>query len=440
MADGDVSRRELKLVLIGAGSFVFGPSAVHDAIERHKLNDVTLELVDPNAEAVEAMAAFARGLATRAGVRATVRTHANREAALDGADFVLCAAAVDMRRRFATDVDLVHRIIPGHVITEFGGVVGVLSTLRQVAMIQSIAVDMRRQCPNAWLLLSSNPLPRTTQAAAMSGVNAVGFCNNSEKVYGLIAKAMLSMDESFPWAAAKAKYEATCGGPNHLTWLLKLTERATGRDMTGEFRERLLSDADMGAEPWTKQILDDSGYLCTAGDHHFQDFLPPTKFSHSMHEVWHGGEDERRRRLDALRMAEHDPAAVPAALGNRSWEYPLDLVAALGRGRPASFFSLNLVNEGQIAELPRGVVVETPATADAGGVRPMQVALPQSLRAISAATVELSDALTRAALNQSREGILAVVDRDPTILDKPAGRRAVEEGLSLHRDLIGHYD
>jgi alpha-galactosidase/6-phospho-beta-glucosidase family protein len=40
----------IKIWLIGAGSFVFGPTVLHDAIMEHRLNGVRLALVDPRLE------------------------------------------------------------------------------------------------------------------------------------------------------------------------------------------------------------------------------------------------------------------------------------------------------------------------------------------------------------------------------------------------------
>ena len=36
----------MKITLIGVGSFVFGPSAIHDALVEHKLHNLELALVD----------------------------------------------------------------------------------------------------------------------------------------------------------------------------------------------------------------------------------------------------------------------------------------------------------------------------------------------------------------------------------------------------------
>ncbi len=61
----------MKLALIGAGSYVFAPTFLIDAITRHRLEGLELALVDPNLDAAEAMAALARRLAADAGIRLT---------------------------------------------------------------------------------------------------------------------------------------------------------------------------------------------------------------------------------------------------------------------------------------------------------------------------------------------------------------------------------
>src|SRR4051794_31006363 len=154
-----------KIALLGAGSFVFGPSVLIDAITDHRMSGLELALMDPNRDAVDLMAGVGRRLARDAGVDVTISAHTDQAPALDGADFVLCSVAVELRNRFLADVEVARRHAPDHLITEFGGIAGISYSLRQIAMIQGVCADMKRLCPKAWLLDVANPLPRVCQAA-----------------------------------------------------------------------------------------------------------------------------------------------------------------------------------------------------------------------------------------------------------------------------------
>src|SRR5688572_20592166 len=160
----------LKIAVLGAGSYVFGPSVLKDAILEHRLDDVEIALVDPVRDVVEPLAAVGQRIAHETGVRATVTAYTDRAAALPGSDFVVCAAAREIKRRFARDCEIAARHDPTHVITEFGGIAGISYSLRQIALIEEICADIERHCPSAWLLDVANPLPRVCQAAHALGV------------------------------------------------------------------------------------------------------------------------------------------------------------------------------------------------------------------------------------------------------------------------------
>lgn len=93
------------------------------------------------------VAVIGQRMAHETGVDVTVSAHTERETGLAGADFVICSAARDMQRRFVMDVGIIGRLIPGHLVTEFGGVQGLSYSFRQMALIEEIAADIKRLAP-----------------------------------------------------------------------------------------------------------------------------------------------------------------------------------------------------------------------------------------------------------------------------------------------------
>ena len=173
---------KVKVAVIGAGSYVFGLSVLKQAFLDHAMSGLELALMDVDREALDAMAAVGGRMLREARLDSRITAHVDWPPALAGADFVLCAAARQLRRRFEMDCEIVDRHCPGHLVTEFGGVAGISYSLRQIALIEQLAADMKRLCPDAWLLNSANPLPRVCQAAHEAGVRTAGFCNVSMKV------------------------------------------------------------------------------------------------------------------------------------------------------------------------------------------------------------------------------------------------------------------
>lgn len=425
----------MKICLVGCGSFVFGPSVLHDALLEHRLPDLDLALVDPNIEMAQLMAGLGRQMSKSVGGKARLTAHAHWSQALAGADFVICAAAAQLHRRFATDVEIIRRHSPGHVVTEFGGVQGISYSLRQIGLIASLAADMRRLCPRAWLLCSSNPLPRVCQAARELGIPTAGFCSNSMGGYGLVGRLMLGAEESFPWPVATTKFQMTAAGVNHFTFVLKLTNLSGGADVLGEFLAK--ARAAGALEPRTGELAARTGCWPPNGDAHMCDFLPPDGRHAGLHAASHGTAEERQARLAELRLAAAGQGGWDGLLAHRAWEKPVDLVAAMAGGRPARFHSLNLVNRGQIPNLPQGVFVETPASADAAGPVADPTPLPEAVARVSEPVARLTHLIVRAALERRRDLVHAAVEADPTIQDKAGGIAAMDDCLAAHADLVG---
>ena len=426
----------VKVAVIGAGSYVFGVSILKQALVDHRLVGVELALVDVQPEVVELMGGVGRRLIRELGLKSRVSVHTDREAALDGADFVLCAAAAELRRRLDMDCEIVARLCPGHWVTEFGGVAGISYSLRQIALITGLAQTMKRLCPAAWLLNSANPLPRVCQAAHECGVRTAGFCSVSTG--GLSGVWHLLHGERLPWPPTRAEeaWDVTMAGVNHFSWLMALRDSETRADLMPELRRRIAESDD---DSRSFALARETGYLPMSGDSHIRDFLEPLGPPPREQTLHHGTAEERAARLALLRdVAEGrmpwDPLFVQTA-----WERPVDLVAAMAFGRPCHFHSLNLVNTGQVPNLPRGVFVETPAEGTASGPVPVEVELPAPVLPYCERTARVTDAIVRAATQRSRKLLREAVELDPTILDKQTGVQAVGACLAAHADLLPEF-
>lgn len=449
---------DLKIAIIGAGSFVFGPSALRGAIFDNRLDGAELALVDIDREPLEIMGGLGRRMAAEAGVNARVTTHTTREAALDGAHFVVSSAAPDFRRRHEIDCDIVERLAPGHGGTEFGGVTGISYSLRQIAFVEQIAADMRRLCPKARFLNSSNPLPRVCQAMHERGIESYGFCMASRTGYLMLCRVFdvgfpdigkapagasaPSGEHDYDWfeTAGRRLWDVTMAGLNHFSWVLAMRDKTTGADLLGELRRRIAAGATSGYKR-ADAIGRETGFLLVPEDRHTADFLPPARPGpqETRRQMWHGGPDERRTRMQALRAAAEGTAPLASVLGAGAWEKPMDFVAALSRNKPAAFHALNTINRGQISNLPRNVFVETAAEVDAAGVRPQQVTLPATVLPYCSSAAAVTDAIVRAALARSRKLVHEAVELDPTIVDKAAGLAAIDAVLEAHADMLPGY-
>ena len=430
--------KDLKVVVIGAGSYVFGPSILIQALVEHRLTSIDLALVDVDAEMVELMGAVGRRLATEHAVDARITTHTDRLAALDGADFVICSAARQIYPRFETDCGVIDRLMPGHLVTEFGGIAGISYSLRQIALIEEIANDMRRICPDAWLLNSANPLPRVSQAAHEAGIRTAGFCNVTIGTYGLLWRLLRGEQAEYPYAAAREAWQLTMGGVNHFAWVLGFSDRATNADLLPSFRAILDRRGSTG-NPLCEALYRELGIFPVPCDNHIRDFVRPRGVLPQREAPTHGTPEERRRRTAYLRAVGAGDASWEELQRHPSWERPVDFVAALAFGKPVSFSALDLINEGQAPDLPASAFVETPCTIADGKIQPVRLALPKAVQPYAAHTARVTDTIVQAARQRSRRLVHAAVELDPTIIDKSAGFRAIDACLEAHADILPAY-
>lgn len=427
-----------KVVFIGAGSFVFGPTMLSQAIVEGQLPNLELVLVDPNEEIRELMANLGRRMAESVGLAIDITTADTFDSALAGADFVISCAAVQMNARFATDRRIIEENYPAHLITEFGGVAGVASTLRQLALVHQIASAMKRECPDAWLLDVANPLPRVCQMAHEVGVKTAGFCSVSISGFGKLWEILQNETISYPFTAATEAFEVQMGGTNHLSWLVALRDRATGTDLLPKLRSRIeerVGWVRSKSEVWARK----TGYLPMSGDHHTQDFLPPEGLEHSLEISSHGSDSDRKIRLQTLKDAAAGTGPWQALTEKESWERPFDFIRAIRGEGDATIRSLNLVNTGQIEALPRGAFVETAVAVDQNGPHPEALVLPESVIPFSLNAAQINMRLVQASQQKSLAHLDEVVELDPTVLDKELGRTTLRKCLTAHQDLIGSF-
>jgi alpha-galactosidase len=90
-----------RIVLVGAGSAVFGYNSVLDAVNLPGLRGANLVLHDVDEGRLGSMAGLARKMNEEAG--AGLEIEEARDEALEGADFVVLSIAVDRMRRWRLD-------------------------------------------------------------------------------------------------------------------------------------------------------------------------------------------------------------------------------------------------------------------------------------------------------------------------------------------------
>ncbi|MGD2041601.1 MAG: alpha-glucosidase, partial [Anaerolineae bacterium] len=142
-----------KVVIIGAGSAIFGLGTLATLMRSPRLRGSTLALVDLNAEGLSLIDALARRLNCEWDAGLNIECSTQRRAVLPGADFVIVAIEVGPREGlWQRDWEIPLQFGVRQPYGENGGPGGLAHTLRQVPEMLAIARDMEELCPHAWLI------------------------------------------------------------------------------------------------------------------------------------------------------------------------------------------------------------------------------------------------------------------------------------------------
>jgi alpha-galactosidase len=432
-----------KVVVVGAGSASFGPSVVAGLLGHAALVDMRLHLHDVDAVAVERMGRFATLLAAARGRDPRRVSWGNDPgAALDGADAVVLSVAIDREATWARDRAIALAQGIDHY-AENGGPAAIFHAARNLGLILPIAREMERRCPDAWLVNYTNPVARVATALRRyTRIRSVGVCHQLNFGYfmvGTLLAADLGIElppaPRFRWTdeaialehrvgrEAAEKVHIRAAGLNHLTWILSLTDRATGADLYPLLWERN-GTFDRGFEPLNRRVGELFGVFPVPGDCHLCEYLPYT------HEVARGtwqrydiqmyDLDWSERRRQATRARVERIVASGDAGASLAWasERAEDVVAALCLGTSHYDEALNLPNAGAISNLPADAIVETPVRFGPDGPQAEPCgALPAAVAELCRRQITITELAVQGAVEGDRDALRAALALDPMVTD-----------------------
>ena len=140
----------MKIVIVGAGSFQFGPKIISDIILSPLLIDKlqSLVLMDINADNLSAVYNFARKYIIESHPKANINLvkKTDLESSLDSANFVIVAIEVDRYKYWSQDFHIPRSFGFRQVYAENGGPGGFFLALRTFSSLLEIAEKMQMYC------------------------------------------------------------------------------------------------------------------------------------------------------------------------------------------------------------------------------------------------------------------------------------------------------
>jgi 6-phospho-beta-glucosidase len=423
----------VKVATIGGGS-TYTPELVQGFIERHeRLGLRELWLVDINAERLEVVGGFVRRIVAAVGDPFQVRLATDRQAALEGADFVTTQIRVGGMAARREDEYLGRRW--GLVGQETTGIGGMANGLRTVPVLLSIADDMRALCPDAWLVNFANPSGLVTEALQRHApdVRSVGLCNGPIGHQMRVAKRM-GLEDPFD---VRLDYL----GLNHLAWIRGA--RVGDQDIWPEmFAEALRWARETDDPSLPAEVTERLGVVCN----HYLHYYYRTQ---SVLREQAKNEPSRAEQVmgieDGLLAQYADPEldTVPPGLMQRGGAYYSTVAVQLIEAIALDLGQVHIVNTrhgGAAPNIPPDWVMELPCTINRDGVHPLPAeplplfadGLLRAVKAYELLTVE-------AAITGDREAALQALIVHPLGPDVDRALDVLEDMLVTHRAYLANF-
>src|SRR6478735_4826379 len=444
-----------RITIIGGGSYQWTPKLLVDFVNTPVVRDADVVLHDIDDAPLPRMIELAQHLADVRGVALSARATTDRRDALRDADFVVVNISTGGFRSMRHDLEIPDRFGVRQSVGDTVGPGGVMRALRNIPVFLDIARDVEELCPDAWVLNLTNPMTTICRALTReTPLKTIGLCHEITITQFLLS---LLLDVGFMDLTLEV------GGVNHLPFV---TAVDVGGDDGLERLRKLLADAEAVADDplpmelpedlelvkqsagpgWTRgdlmanwrlklELFERFGVLPGAGDRHVAEFFPNFITDASgWGERW--GLDltsiARRERHQNEHIAALDVLLASDTVDQMpSGEMVAPVIHCMLRDQPGRF-PLNIPNEGQVADLPLGAMVESMCIVDGGGVRGSEaVSLPagmaEALRRVSASQELTVDAAVRG-------------DRDAAftamLLDPLAGRGDYDDVAAMTDEML----
>lgn len=313
------------------------------------------------------------------------------------------------------------------------GAPGLMRGLRACRIYADFAKAISEHCPQAWVINYSNPMTICTRTLTKVNpdLKVFGCCHEvfgTQQLLASLARQYLNL-RSIP---ARDDIRVNVFGINHFTWINQATYQ--GHDLLtivknhiqrpGVLRHYTQEEVE-SARNWFHdadqikfELFKRFGVLAAAGDRHLAEFVPG--FIHSPEELFRWGVIRtpvswRKEQWQWIPEMVNNYLAGELEWGFRDSgeEMTRQLRALLGLGDFIT--NVNIPNQGQIANLPMDVVVETNALFSYDQVKPLTAGkLPQGIHTMVVHHIANQEMIIEAALTEDKDLAFQAIFNDPT--------------------------
>ncbi len=353
--------------------------------------------------------------------------------ALTGADFVVISIMPGTFEEMRSDVHAPEKYGIYQSVGDTAGPGGMLRALRTIPMFVEIAEAIKAYSPNAWVINYTNPMSLCVKTLyhVFPEIKAFGCCHEvfgTQKLLAQMCQEVLGIS-----GIKRDDIHVNVLGINHFTWF----DRASYQDcdLMPVFQE--LSDQyydtgyNLQDENWMNRpfccthrvkfdLFRNYGLIGAAGDRHLTEFMPPI-YLKDPETVEHWGfrlttVDYRVKDLqDRLERSRKYLSGEKSLEKKPSGEEGILLIKSLvGLTRTVS--NVNVPNNGQIANLPLGAIVETNALFERDHIAPVFAGeIPDKVLELISPHIINHEDILNAALTCDRKLALKAFCNDPLV-------------------------
>lgn len=467
-AETEEPLEEIKIGYIGGGSTGWAHTFMKDiALAEGLAGEVALYDID--AAAAERNEQFGNWVQSRDAAKSdfVYRAYQSRDEALADADFVIISTRDDLEDQHA-DLLLPEEYDIYQTVWDTVGPGGTVRAMRAIPQYREIAATVQEVCPDAWVINYTNPMTMCTRTLyeEYPDINAIGLCHEVFGVQEFLADLVADyLDVERP---DSSEIDVNVKGINHFTWIDEAQWQ--GRDLFDLVDRKLedetplpafdpgdKADEGHGTNSWhvTLELYRRFGILPAAADRHLVEFVPWFLDVDSREEIHRWGirtcpTGFREQANDTFgnRLEQPDtPITERYMSGEKTFELSatgeesVDIIRALCGGH-ALKTNVNMINHGQVANLPQGAVVETNALITANSIKPLTAGeLPRQVKNMVMTHIDNHETLIEAGFTGDLDLAFQAFLNDPLVtIQSDRAHDLFVDFMEAYRDYLEGYD
>ena len=391
------------------------------------------------------------------------RYHASQtvKEALERADFVVISILPGTFDEMESDVHAPEKYGIYQSVGDTSGPGGIIRAMRTVPMFEEIAQNIKKYCPDAWVINYTNPMTICVRTLyrVFPQIKAFGCCHEVFGTQKVLAKAL---DDICGMKDIKREdVKVIPVAVNHFTWLTEATYKNMDlfpvykKFVDKYFEEGYIENLDNNwmnstfecAQRVKFDLFRKYGYIAAAGDRHLAEFCEGKWYLKDPETVkkWKFGlttVEWRKNKLKELLQKSDDlkSGKETVEIVCTGEEGVAQMRAILGLSELVT--NVNLPNSGQIPNLPFGAVVETNAVFRSGRVTPVLAGnIPEEIYPLISRISGQQEALNSAIAERNLDKIFNVFANDPLVTCSMDDAKALFREMVMNtKDYLASYD